>query len=202
MSRLVVVVVAVLGSSAAATPRAGRVVRVERGTRQTAIPRPCVIQSSLHGICIGKRPAIGERIVVIDTEQVLGGASITDVTPYVDPCGQGVLWTVQVRLEFGDLSAVSMREALGVIDAVLDLRDSKLVAPERSPLADVPLADVRAIDTNGDGRADLEFVGYSCDDSGAPTAARASSTGSCVDVWVATGRGFARVHQDRIRQCP
>jgi hypothetical protein len=200
--RLAVVVIA-LSAAADADPRAGRVVRVERGPKRAlGTPRWCEMNTGdLSGFCVGKQPAIGERITLVGDRKVLGVAAVIATSPYMSSCNDSTLWQVQSRLELGDLAGQAGLE-VGVIDVAVDLRAGKLVSVDatRTPLgAGVVVDTVKAIDTDGDGVPDVELVVYYCDDNGTPTQAQDAK---CVDVWMAYGkRKFERARQDRVRNC-
>jgi hypothetical protein len=60
---------------------------------------------------------------------------------------------------------------------------------------------ITAFDLDGDGKADLEFVAFSCDDSGNPvTSLPTGSPDQCVELWASTGRNYERLRTDRISQ--
>lgn len=96
---------------------------------------------------------------------------------------------------------VPMQSTYGVIDVPLDSHVARTVAVDRAPGGlTIPSESILvAVDTNGDSTPDFEFLGYACDDTGAPTSG--SSTQSCLDVWFTGGRRPERVRQDRLRNC-
>jgi hypothetical protein len=146
-----------------------------------------------------KAPVVGDRITVIDNARVIGTVRVTQVQPIPDACQQNTSYTTQGTLESGDLSTPS-GTAIGVIDVNLDLRHAKLVGVDKSPTGHPWGTDtIYAIDNNNDGQVDLEFVQYSCDDSGNHST---NPTSICTDVWNAVpGRGLERLRHERVRTC-
>lgn len=203
--RLAVVALALplVGDIAGATPRAGRIVRVEsRPKRAHGNPRWCEMNTSdLSGFCVGKQPGIGERVTIVGDHKVLGIATVTAASPYMSTCNESTLWQVQSRLESGDVGGQAGLE-VGVIDIDVDPRAGRLVTIDaaRTPLGSAATIDaVKAIDADGDGAPDVELVVYYCDDAGNPAPGQDAK---CVDVWVATRKHkFERVRQDRVRNC-
>ena len=202
--RLGLVLVGVaLATSAGAGPRAGKVVRVERGPRGWAgSPRYCQINSDLNGYCIGKKPDVGDRIAMVDSTRVLGEVRITSANAYPSNggCAQDNVWVVQGQLETGDVSQ-PQGEMFGLIDVTIDPRLGHVMAVDRGPNGrplGIDQESIHALDTDGDGMPDLEVTQYGCDDQGQPSP---TGNSSCFDVWVHTPRGFDRMRQDRIRNC-
>jgi hypothetical protein len=197
-----ILVGAVLGASAGAAPRAGKVVRIERqpgGT--TGTPRFCTVSINDNvGYCITPTPPeIGSRMTVIDSARVLGTIRISAVQPIADGCNQNTSWMTQGVLESGDLSTPS-GAIIGVIDVGLDARNARLVTVDNSPSGHPIGTDtIYAIDNNSDGAPDLEFVQFGCDDGGTISP---MPTGLCNEVWSAKPpRGMERVRADRVRTC-
>ena len=193
-----------LVSSAEAAPRAkhGKVVRVERRPHGlTGTPRYCTVSTvDMVGYCItAKAPEIGDRLVVIDNQHVLGVIRITQVQPLGDSCQQGLVWMTQGTLDSGDLSA-PQGQMIGVLDVPLDMRSAKLVNVDKSPGGHPWGTDtIYAVDGNADGNVDLEFVQFQCDDTGGQSI---NATGSCYEVWVAMpGRGLEKLRGERLRNC-
>jgi hypothetical protein len=198
MRQVVVLVGLALAVRAGAAPRAGKVVRVERGPRTpTGTPRLCKISSEARGICFGKKPEIGDRMFVVDAVHVAGQVRIATVEEYPAlECATPEMWAVEGQVESGDLSRPS-GDLIGVLDVPLDRRAARQLAVDHSPSA-VDQETVIALDTNGDGNADVEFTQYTCDDKGMQSG---NATGVCFEVWVHTPHGFDRVRQDRIKNC-
>jgi hypothetical protein len=196
--RVAILVGSALAASATAAPHPGKVVRVERGPRApTGAPRLCKITGEAKGICFGKRPDIGDRMLVVDTAHVLGQVRIGTVEEYPAlACETPEMWAIEGRIETGDLSRPS-GDLIGLLDVALDRRVARQLAVEHSP-GSIDQEAVTAIDTNGDGAPDLEFTQYTCDDRGAQSG---NATGVCFDVWVRGPHGFDRVRQDRIKNC-
>jgi len=185
-----------------AAPRAGKVVRVERKAAGfVGVPRFCAIQpSDMFGSCTGSRaPEVGDRMIAVDRNRVLGTIRVTNVQPYADGCQQTYNWMIQSVAESGDF-AMARGLVLAVADVSLDMRGGKLIDVDKTPTGHQWGTDqIFAIDNNGDNNPDIEFVQYACDDFG--NAASNTATSSCHEVWVHTGRTPERLRQDRFRTC-
>lgn len=195
--------VALAGTSAAvAAPRAGKVVRVERKAATfTGMPRYCQIQpSDMFGSCTGSRaPEIGDRMVAVDRNRVLGTLRVTNVQAYADGCQQTYNWMVQTVVESGDFS-LARGLVLGVSDVNIDLRGGKMIDVDKSPTGHQWGTDqIFAIDNNGDGNPEIEFIQFACDDFG--NAATTTATAACHEVWVSSSRNLERLRQERFRTC-
>jgi hypothetical protein len=193
-----------LVSSAEAAPRAGKVVRVERkAAGYTGHPRFCSIQpSDFYGSCTGTHaPEVGDRMVAIDRSHVVGTLRVTSVQPQSDGCSHTYNWMIQTVAESGDF-ATARGLVLGLSDVNIDLRGGRLVDVDKTPTGHPWGTDqIFAVDNNGDGNADLEFVQFACDDFG--NASTASATSYCQDVWTTqtASKSFERVRQDRFQTC-
>ena len=192
-----------LVSSAGAAPRAGKVIRVERkAAGYTGQPRFCSIQpSDFFGSCAGTRaPEVGDRMVAVDRNHVVGTLRVTTVQPYPDSCQQTYNWMIQTVAESGDFTT-ARGQVLGLSDVNVDMRSGRLIDTDRAPTGHPFGTDqVFAIDNNGDGSPDLEFVQFACDDFG--NAATTTATSTCQEVWTgAAAHGFDRLRQDRFRTC-
>jgi hypothetical protein len=197
-----VLVGVLLAVSAAASPRAGKVVRVERRARlHTGVPRMCTIsESDLSGYCItSKAPELGDRLAIIDNQHPLGVVRLTTVSPVPDACTQSVVWMIQGTLESGDLSRHD-GSMIGVLDVGLDPRGGKLVQVDHAATGHPFGTDqVYALDADGEGAVDVEFVQFACDDTGNPGP---NANGTCVEVWQTNAVGrLERTRQDRFRNC-
>ena len=205
MQILVVIAVIVPSalSEAKAGPRAGKVVRIERKAAGfTGHPRFCSIQASdFYGSCTGTRaPEIGDRLVAVDRNHVIGMLRVTTVQPQSDGCSQTYNWTIQTVAETGDFSHAPGL-VLGLADVSVDPRGGRLLDVDKTPTGHAWGTDqIFAVDNNGDGNADVEFVQYACDDFG--NASTVSATSYCLDVWTQNAsKGFERLRQDRFRTC-
>jgi hypothetical protein len=180
---------------ASAAPRPGRVVRVERAFGKPAgTPRACnVSPGDLTGYCFGKRPEVGDQLTILDTHHVLAVVRVDSVSP-IGTCSTGQTWLVQTKLESGALDTTANDPStVGLLDVAIDPRGAHVVKVDHGP-GDRPATaeKVIAIDSNGDGAPDLEFVGVACAD--AP-----SSTGTeCIEVWYSAGRRFEWLRTDRV----
>lgn len=199
---LVLVGTAALLGSAHAAPRPGKVVRIERRTHgPTGIPRMCTVSSGDgSGFCITtKAPDVGDHLQVVDNQHVMGVIRLTAVNVLPDACNQNTVWMIQWALESGDLSRPD-GNMIGVLDGGIDPRGGHLVSVDRSPTGHAFGNDqVYAVDANGDGAADTEFVQFACDDGGVLSP---NATGSCIEVWQqTTPLHFERTRADRFRNC-
>ena len=193
---------AVIGSAAAA-PRAGKVVRVERTkTGIAGHPRYCHIQASdMFGSCSGSRaPEIGDRMIALDRNRVIGSIRVTSVQPQPDGCQATNNWYIQTVADSGDFgNARSIM--LGVADVTVDLRSGRVMDVDKTPTGHPWGTDqIFAVDSNGDGNADVEFIEYGCDDAG--TASTTNITSRCSEVWgTSSGKTLERLRHDRFRNC-
>jgi hypothetical protein len=189
---------AVAIAAASAAPRAGKVIRVERKAASfTGSPRHCHIQpTDLSGLCWGK-VEIGDRYLTLDRNRVLGVLRVTHVQQYQDNCQQ---FFIQSVAESGDFD-LAQGLVLGVADVTVDPRAARLVDPDRSPTGHQWGTDaIYAVDNTGDGNPEIEFIQYSCDDSG--NATTSTPTSLCHEVWIApSGRNLERVRQERFKNC-
>jgi len=193
-----------LVASAAAAPRAGKVIRVER--RSAGLdgqPRFCGLQpSDMQGNCYGLRaPEVGERLVVVDRNRVVGSVRVGTVQGYADSCNQTTNWMITTVADGADLQP-SRGYVLAFADVDLDVRSARLIdVGDKTPTGHAWGVDqIYAIDNNGDGSADIEFIQFACDDFGNPSN---TASGQCQEVWVAQGgtKQLARIRQDHFRTC-
>lgn len=204
MRSAVFLVAVTLGSSAGASPRAGKVVRIERKPAGFAgMPRFCTVHpGDMFGLCIGvKAPEVGDRMTAIDHGRVLGTLRVIQVQSYNDGCSNETWhWMIHTAIDSGDV-ANSRGTVIGVYDVPLDSRHARLINAESSPTAHTHGTDtVYAIDNNADGSMDVAFVQYPCDDFA--NASTTTPTGQCQEVWTAQpGRGLQRLRHDRFRTC-
>ncbi len=201
------VAIALVSSAApgvTAAPRAGQVVRVERkAAGYTGHPRYCSIQpSDFYGSCTGTRaPEVGDRMVAVDRNHVVGMLRVTSVQPQSDGCSQTYNWMIQTVADSGDFTT-ARGLVLALSDINVDPRSGRLIEVDKTPTGHAWGTDqIFAVDNNGDGHADLEFVQYACDDFG--NASTASATSYCQDVWTtqSVSKSFERLRQDRFRTC-
>jgi hypothetical protein len=156
----------------------------------------------MQGNCFGPHaPEVGDRMVLVDRNRVVGTIRITNVQGYPDSCNQTTNWMINAIADGGDL-AQTRGYVLAFADVDLDLRNARLIdVGDKTPTGHAWGVDqIYAIDNNSDGNADVEFVQFACDDFGNPTN---GATNQCQEVWVAQGggRNLARVRQDHFRTC-
>ncbi|MEP6865042.1 MAG: hypothetical protein ABJE66_30770 [Deltaproteobacteria bacterium] len=201
----VLVVACVFTRAAGVDARPGKVVRVERRTyRFTGEPRLCsVMPDQLIAYCYGKRPEPGTKLAVMDQSHVLGTLVVDKAEPLGNCKGaQSSLWSARLRNEGGGAIASPDSGVMGLLDVTVDSRHAKLVKVDDVP-GDRPVKPetITAFDLDGDSKADLEFVGFSCDDSGNPvTSLPTGSPDQCVELWASTGHNYERLRTDRIGQ--
>ena len=198
---LVLLGVALL-SQADAAPRAGKVVRVERRpSGLVGAPRYCTISTAdMISYCISeKAPAVGDHLTVIDSQRVLGTIRVTHVQPLPDGCQQNMMWMTQGTLDSGDLNN-PQGQLIATIDVPVDVRGAKLINVDKSPGGHPFGTDtIYAVDRNGDGNVDVEFVQYQCDDAGNQSL---NATANCFEVWAtAAGRGLEKIRSERQKHC-
>jgi hypothetical protein len=199
----VAVLVVACALAARAEARPGKVVRVERRAyRFTGEPRLCsVMPDQLIAYCYGKLPEPGTKLSVMDQAHVLGGLVVEKAEALGNCTGsQGSLWTVRLRNESGGQMGTADSGVIGLLDVTVDARHAKLVKIDDVP-GDRPSRpeQVNAFDLDGDGKADLEFVGFPCDDTGNPvTSLPTGSPDQCIELWASTGRNYERLRTDRI----
>ena len=196
-----VVVGLALCASADADPRAGKVVRIERGSKRPfGTPRQCTVTTNdLTAYCYGKRPEPGEHIAVVDYRHALGVLRVDGADPLGNTCPQTqpLMWIVHVTLESGDLQSNDTQVA-GFLDVTVDPRLGHLMKVDRVP-GERPInpEQVLAVDTDGDSIPDLQFQLFACDDQNNPSPASAAQ---CSEVWYGHGHALERIRTDRIPQ--
>jgi hypothetical protein len=198
MLRSALVLVAAALGVAGATPRSGKVVRVERRARTTAtVPRWCDISpDDDSAICRGPRPAVGDTISIVALQGIIAELRIVEVVGEAATCR--LLWKVRARVVRGDLGASSGTVAL--VDPTLDQR-SRLVPGEQVTKSPSGRSDDEiqfAVDRNGDGRPDVIGIQYMCNDAGKPDP---SSTGDCYDVYAGNSIDLQKVHPTLLPAC-
>ena len=192
-----------LHASATAAPRAGKVVRVERRpSGLTGTPRYCTVSpTDMISYCISeKAPEVGDRLTVIDNQHVLGAIRVTHVQALGDGCGQqNMMWMTQGTLDSGDLSA-PQGQMIATLDVPVDNRSTRLLNVDKSPGGRPWGTDtIYAVDRNGDGTPDFEFVQYQCDDTGTQSI---NATATCFEVWAQIpGRGLEKIRTERQKHC-
>lgn len=197
-----VLVGALLCANATAAPRAGKVVRIERRPAGlTGTPRYCSVSlADLVAYCISeKTPEVGDRLTVIDSHRVLGVIRVTHVQPLGDGCQQNMMWMTQGTLDSGDLTN-PQGQMIATLDVPVDARSARLVTVDKSPGGHPWGTDtIYAVDRNGDGSPDLEFVQYQCDDAGNLSN---NATSTCFEVWAQMpGRGLEKIRSERQKHC-
>jgi hypothetical protein len=197
------VVACAFAQGAAVDARPGKVIRIERRMRRfTGEPRLCsVMPDQLVAYCYGKAPDRGTKLAVIDQSHMLGSLVVDKAEPLGQCRGaQGTLWTVSLKNESTVAMTAGDSGIAGLLDVTVDPRNARLVKADQMP-GDRPGSpeQVTAFDLDGDGKADLEFVAFSCDDTGNPVSAVPNGApDQCVELWAASGRTYERLRTDRI----
>ncbi len=187
---------------ATAAPRPGKVVRVERRpSGLTGTPRYCTVSPvDLISYCISDTtPEVGDQLTVLDSQHVLGVIRVTHVQALPDGCQQTMMWMTQGTLDSGDLDR-AQGQMIAVLDVPVEARAARLLAVDHSPGGHPTGTDtIYAVDRNGDGRVDVEFVQYQCDDLGNQTL---TASATCYEVWaVVAGRGLEKLRSERQKHC-
>jgi hypothetical protein len=195
---------------ASSPPRAGKVVRIERRSKRFGgEPRVCAITGGEGGYCYGKQPQIGDTITFLDATHTLGAATVDKVDPFGQCKGpSNVMWLVQFRGASSGLGGVGglggpsgADTVTGLLDVTVDPHGAKTMTVDEVP-ANRPLQNAAGFDIDGDGRVDLEFLPFTCDDRGdyvAPgVAGNTNIPSTCLEMWYANGHTFERLHAERI----
>jgi len=197
------VVACAFAQGTAVDARPGKVIRIERRAhRFTGEPRLCsVMPDQLVAYCYGTPPEHGTKLAVLDQTHVLGTLTVDKSEPLGQCRGaQGSLWTATLRNESSIAIAAAESGVAGLLDVTVDSRSARIVKAEEVP-GDRPGSpeQVTAFDLDGDGKADLEFIAFSCDDTGNPvTGVSNNAPDQCVELWAASGRTYERLRTDRI----
>jgi hypothetical protein len=169
---------------AAAGPRPGHAVRIERA-HPVGTPRLCVMQSGSNALCLGPAPETGDAIEFVDETHYLGTARVTHVESKCKTDEPNV-WQVQAAVE-SELASISGASfAMGVIGVTLDPRAAHVETLD-DPALTTGMSAVKAVgvDTQGSGHSAVAFVLGQCDTTGGPT--------FCFDVWTdREGHGLER----------
>ncbi len=178
----------------------GKVVRVERKSRRFGgEPRMCGVTAGLTGYCYGKQPQPGDRVTFLDATHMLGVATVEKVESYGSCKGTAnTMWTVHFRsdtaIDFNGEESVT-----GLLDVTVGA-NAKVMAAEEAP-PNRPLESASTFDLDGDGRRDLEFLAFTCDDHGdyvVPGLGATNLPSTCIEMWYAKGHTFERLQADRI----
>lgn len=189
---------------ASSPSKAGKVVRIERHSKRFGgEPRVCAITGGAGGYCYGKQPQIGDTVTFLDATHTLGVATVDKVDPFGQCKGpSNVMWLVQFHGDSIDLSGLSGVDTVtGLLGVTLDPHGAKTMTVDEVP-ANRPLQNAAGFDVDGDGRVDLEFLPFTCDDRGdyvAPgVAGNTNIPSTCLEMWYANGHTFERLHAERI----
>lgn len=195
---------ALFGAEADASPpaKAGKVVRVERRSKRFGgEPRVCSVTTGMVGYCYGSQPQPNDTVSFMDATHTLGQATIDKA----DPACKGTsntMWMVHYRTNAAfDFAAGD--SATGLLDVTIDPHAAKIVPVDQVP-PNRPLEGATGFDVDGDGRRDLEFLAFFCDDRGEYTVPSPSATNipsTCIEMWYASGQMFERLHADHLSNC-
>lgn len=192
-----VLLVAVASVTAGAAPH-GRVVRVERSFGgRTGTPRFCVIGpgNAPEGYCLGKRPEPDDRLVALDDRHVVATLRITSANAYGD-CAEAAQWHIRAGVETGELVATGVLDAttFAVLDVPLDVHSARLLKPVHGPAKATVDDIIAAVDANGDGEPDVEFLKAACDGT-------TPSSRDCIEVWSVVNHRFELVRTEHPQAC-
>lgn len=190
-------------ATAGATPRAGKVVRVERRSHGiTGNPRVCTVHAGdMYGGCAGDRaPEVGERLTALDNNHVVGTLRITTVTPTNDGCAEATSWSITTVADGGDFT-LARGSLVAVGDIPLDMRTARLINVDKTPSGQQWSGEsYYAIDDQGDGSVDVELIQFVCDDAG--NMSLTAPTGTCYEVWAQqNGKSLERIRSSRVKSC-
>jgi hypothetical protein len=155
-----------------------------------------------QNLCFG-RPRAGERIAIIDLseqrvrgefviESVEDSAELAQIRMCVDTGVQTVKGSYVGGAEGGE-------QVVGLRGARLDPRTARVLSDVTPPSGRAEESVEVAIDTDGNGRADLILTQYACDATGAPTNGAGAR---CFDTYLEQRGVMRRVQRDILRACP
>jgi hypothetical protein len=201
-----VILVGATALAASAAPK-GRVVRVERPSKQAAVPRFCVL-SDTGSFCLGT-PKDGDRVALIDRDRsaVVGelriDSAIPSALPGQCPTPKPTAFKVTGTIVSGDPDLLSNdHEIFGLRDVTLDRRVARMLTDLPSPRGNTNDEVELAVDADGDSDADYLLLSFPCDAAGAPSNRSPSSNGfRCLDTYVERQDKLVRVHQDILASC-
>lgn len=202
MWRLAGVLVGIGGAALAAwAAPAGRVVRVERTHDQVA-PRLCAMSvGPALGICVGKVEP-GERMYLVDptAKTVEGEFRIDGVSEATDFCSKGTpnLWKITGVVTEGNPDILDRGETIGLRGISMKRSAARVIANQPAPSGRTTDKVLLTLDSDGNGRADVVLVRYTCDNRGYPTTATEQT---CIDTYMERSARLERVHQDIIEPC-
>jgi hypothetical protein len=201
-ARLIAVLCAVAATAVAAVAlaRPGRAVRVPRSTAAlSTAARFCALHEDDRGVCFVP-VQLGDTGAVLTAEgENLGDTSILEITPNPNRCGLVESWSIRVdrsrlggrTIDYGGTLAIGTRISAG----------GKLVTGGVTVPGDNPLASVLyALDSDGDGRADLLVDQFPCDDGRRPSRSPTPSH-TCTEYWVAVREHWQRARVDQVAVC-
>jgi hypothetical protein len=164
-------------------PRAGKVVRIERGGRgRTISPRFCIEMhgsgDAATGMCFGPEPRASSVIEVLDDTRIYGVVRVAEVERAMPNCDG--FWQIKGSVIAGELASGTAARAVGIIDGGLERRRAHRIPEDRvrSPNGNSDEHVGLAIDRDGTGTNLLVATQYTCDSQGQPSAL---GTAQCVD---------------------
>ncbi|MFT3700214.1 MAG: hypothetical protein QM831_44120 [Kofleriaceae bacterium] len=192
--------IAVCTVGAQAAPH-GKVVRIERHSRRfTGEPRWCGVSvENMQAFCYGKEPTVGAEIALLDNVHTIGTFQVDKVEP-LGAChnpGQVQLWQVHMKGDIPNPGTPADSGVSGLIDVKLDVRTAKMVRVEETFPNRVP-DSAFGFDLDGDNRADLATLSFTCDDNGEPVTALTASPNTCIEMWYSNGHGFEKLRTDKL----
>lgn len=186
--------------------RKGKVVRIERSRRSKAdLLRVCTgPQVGGSAICWGLPPKPGELGMVIDETGEKGRVRVDSVTPIPDCAQNESSWTLNGKVESGDLSTVST-QGLVLFDfaergaARIIQQNGQIVMP--GPRVGETL--MSAVDTDGDDQPEMIVTWYYCDLTGAQQPYGTLSTAYCMVYYERSTPGgpLEELRNDVVKYC-
>ena len=159
-----------------------------------SVPRWCSISTDGTGVCSGPSLDVGELVSFFDDKNCVAEVRIVEVRePTCD-----LSWRFSWVPERGNVAKASGPAAIS--DPRIDFRKSKLVSFDRvrSPSGRSSDQVIYAVDRDGDGREDVVFTRFYCDDDGTPNV-RAS--GQCHEIWSREGARLHRAYPTLLPGC-
>jgi hypothetical protein len=173
------------------------VVVVASGTAfadRRAVPRWCSIAKDGTGLCSGPSLDVDELVSFFDDHHCVAEVRVVDVR---DPkCD--LAWRFSWVAERGNVAKASGPAAIS--DPRIDFRKSKVVPFDRlrSPSGRATDQVIYAVDRDGDGREDVMFTRFYCDDDGTPNP---RATGQCHEIWNREGARMRRAYPTLLPGC-
>lgn len=187
------ILVGAMVATAGAAPHKGRVIRIER-PRGEAAPRLCAMGMRL---CVG-RPEVGDLLTLVSPSRqaIVGEFRISAVSEVKNLCS--------TSRNVSRINGAVLHGRVDLNDDVLGVRGlvvkptAQVLANGTSPSGRTEETVLVTLDNDGDGRADLVIVRYTCDDHNRPVA---GADRVCFDTYVERDDHLTRASQDVVQTC-